>query len=74
MSCFLVHRLVASLALFVYLSPFYDSELKPLMDVLQAQEILRSKLKGGDEGFGQGGVTKKELKALLPDVAGLMAS
>ncbi|KAF9447302.1 thioredoxin family protein [Macrolepiota fuliginosa MF-IS2] len=64
----IVHRLTASLALFLRLSPFYDEQLKPLLEVLQAQEKLQGKLRRGDGWEGDGGVGKKEVRQLIEEV------
>lgn len=66
----IVHRLAASLALFLRLSPFHDEQLKPLLEVLQAQEKLQGKLRKGDGWEGDGGVGKKEVRHLIEEVAG----
>ena len=65
---FVVHRLTASLAFLIRLSPFYDTQLSPLLSVLQARAVLKSKFTKG--GCGENGVTKKDLRKLLEDVAG----
>jgi hypothetical protein len=66
-----VHRLTASLAFLIRLSPSYKSssegQLSPLLEVLQAKSILKSKLKKG--GCGENGVTKKEVRKLVEEVA-----
>lgn len=56
-----VHRLTASLALLIYLSPSYDTELGPLLEVLKVKEILKSKL-------SQGVVKKKDVRRLIEEV------
>lgn len=61
-----VHRLTASLAFLIRLSPFYEAQICPLLESLQARSILQSKLgKGGKDG----GTTKKEVKRLVEEVA-----
>lgn len=65
----IVHRLTAALALFLRLSPFYDDQLKPLLEVLQAQGTLESKLRKGDGWEGDGGVNKQEVRQLIEEVA-----
>ncbi|KAI5122453.1 hypothetical protein M0805_008764 [Coniferiporia weirii] len=64
-----VHRLAAALAFFLHLSPFYEAQLKPLLEVLQARDVLGAKLSGGPEGCGEKGISKKEVKALVEEVA-----
>ncbi|KAJ3574479.1 hypothetical protein NP233_g1745 [Leucocoprinus birnbaumii] len=66
-----VHRLTAALAFFLRLSPWYDDQLKPLLDVLQVRNTLESKLgQGDDHGWeGEGGVSKKEVRHLITEVA-----
>lgn len=65
----LVHRLTASLAFFIHLSPYYDTQLKPLLEVLQAQDVLKAKLSGGADGCGEKGVVKKDVRKLIDEVA-----
>ncbi|KAH8114642.1 DUF862-domain-containing protein [Phellopilus nigrolimitatus] len=65
-----VHRLTAALAFVLHLSPFYETQLKPLLEVLQVHDVLRAKLAGGSEGCGVKGVSKKEVKVLIEEVAG----
>lgn len=55
-----VYRLVASLACLVRLSPFYESQLQSMLEVLQAQSILKGKMELVD---------KKEVRALITEVA-----
>lgn len=64
-----VHRLTASLAFFIHLSPYLDTQLKPLLEVLQAQDVLKAKLSAGGNGCGENGVVKKEVKKLIDEVA-----
>lgn len=66
-----VHRLAASLALSLYLSPSFDSELAPLLEVLQAKEKVLAKLGGGNGGFGENGVKKEEARIMLEEVGKL---
>ena len=63
----LVHRLTASLGCLLRLSPFYETQLNPLLDVLQARQVLQSKLAAG--GCGEKGVQKTEVKKLVEEVA-----
>ncbi|THV03884.1 DUF862-domain-containing protein [Dendrothele bispora CBS 962.96] len=62
-----VHRLVASLGCLLRLSPFYESSERPLLEIVQAKEVLKSKLVGG--GCGEKGVGKKEVRKLIEEVA-----
>ncbi|KAG2145882.1 PPPDE putative peptidase domain-containing protein [Suillus clintonianus] len=62
----IVHRLTASLALLIRLSPSID-QLTPLLEVLQARTILKDKLEQG--GCGDTGVVKKEVRKLIGEVA-----
>lgn len=64
-----VHRLTASLAFFIHLSPYLDTQLKPLLEVLQAQDVLKAKLSAGGNGCGENGVVKKEVRKLIDEVA-----
>lgn len=68
LSFFLVHRLTACLAFLLRLSPAYEMQLLPLLDVLQAQDVLKRKLAKG--GCGEAGVVKKEVRKLIEEVAG----
>ena len=65
----LVHRLTAALALLLYLSPFYSTHTKSLLEALEVRDILLSKLRGGHEGFGGTGLQKTEVKKLVEEVA-----
>lgn len=58
-----VHRLTAALAFLLRLSPVYESQLVPLLEVLQARETLKSKL--GSESS----VHKPEVRKLVLEVA-----
>ena len=62
-----VHRLTASLAFLLRLSPSYKAQLVPLLEVLQGRAVLRSKLSKG--GCGENGVGKKEVRRLVEEVA-----
>ncbi|KAL5482634.1 hypothetical protein ACEPAI_9228 [Sanghuangporus weigelae] len=64
-----VHRLTASLAFLLHLSPFYDTQVKPLLEVLQAKDVLKAKQNGGSDGCGEKGVVKKEIRSLISEVA-----
>jgi desumoylating isopeptidase 1 len=62
---FLVHRLTATLAFLIRLSPNYEDQLLPLLNVLGVRETLKGKL-GGD---GKLKVRKKDIRALVEEVA-----
>ncbi|KAF5374136.1 hypothetical protein D9615_008883 [Tricholomella constricta] len=62
-----VHRLAASLAFLLRLSPAYDTQLSPLLDVLQTRAVLKRKLTKG--GCGEDGVVKKDVRKLVEEVA-----
>jgi hypothetical protein len=61
----LVHRLTATLAFLIRLSPFYQDQLVPLLSVLQVQETLKGKL-AEDRKLR---LRKKEIRALVAEVA-----
>ena len=65
----LVHRLTATLAFLIRLSPFYEDQLVPLLSVLQVGETLKGKLAED----GQLNV-RKEIKALVREVADRLCS
>lgn len=71
---FVVHRLTASLAFFIHLSPFFDTQLKTLLDVLQVRDVLKGKLSGGSSGFGENGIKKKDVRRLIEEVADVLCS
>ncbi|KAH9080432.1 DUF862-domain-containing protein [Lactarius deliciosus] len=60
-----VHRLTATLAFLIRLSPFYQDQLVTLLGVLQVQETLKGKLAED----GQLRMKKKEIRALVAEVA-----
>ncbi|KAG6872374.1 hypothetical protein C0995_010188 [Termitomyces sp. Mi166 len=62
-----VHRLTASLACLLRISPVYESQLLPLLEVLEARDVLKRKLVEG--GCGEEGVTKKDVRKLVEEVA-----
>ncbi|KAK0464417.1 PPPDE putative peptidase domain-containing protein [Desarmillaria tabescens] len=62
-----VHRLTASLACLLRVSPFYENQLVPLLEVLQARDVLKSKLEKA--GCGPDGVKKPEVRKLVEEVA-----
>jgi hypothetical protein len=57
----IAHRLLASLALSVYLSPAWDSSLQGLLEVLRAKDTLEGKAKT---------YKKKEVRKLAEEIAG----
>lgn len=66
---FLVHRLTAALAFFLRLSPQYESQIKPLLEVLQTRKLLQGKLVKGSGWNVDGGIGKKEIRKLVEEVA-----
>ncbi|KAF7767898.1 hypothetical protein Agabi119p4_7141 [Agaricus bisporus var. burnettii] len=64
-----VHRLAAALGLLIRLSPFYDEQLKPLLEILQARGTLKAKLGQGNGWEGDGGVKKREVRGLIEEIA-----
>ncbi|KAL6301955.1 DUF862-domain-containing protein [Sparassis latifolia] len=62
-----VHRLTAAVAFLLRLSPVYDTQLVPFLEVLQARDTLKSKLVKG--GCGPEGVQKKDVRKLIEEVA-----
>ncbi|KAG1743313.1 PPPDE putative peptidase domain-containing protein [Suillus paluster] len=62
----IVHRMTASLALLIRLSPSLE-QLTLLLEVLQARRILKEKLERG--GCGEAGVVKQEVRKLIGEVA-----
>jgi len=64
-----VHRLTAALAFFLRLSPQYESQLKPLLEVLQTRKLLKSKLVKGSGWNVDGGIGKKDIRKLVEEVA-----
>ncbi|KAG8955891.1 hypothetical protein FRC04_006338 [Tulasnella sp. 424] len=67
-----VHRLTASLAFIVHLSPNFSDSLGPLMEVLSAKDVLQSKLGAG--GCGEKGVTKDDIRRLVKETVQLCSS
>lgn len=59
--------MTAALAFLLRLSPFYESQLQGLLEVLQSRETLKSKLAQG--GCGESGVQKPEVRKLVVEVA-----
>ena len=66
----LIHRLTATLAFLIRLSPFYEDQLVPLLSVLQVGEMLKGKL--AEDGKLK--VRKKEIRALVGEVADRLCS
>jgi len=64
-----VHRLVASLAFVVRLSPVYELQVGPLMEVLQVKDVLKGKLVKGSGWNVDGGLAKKDVRRLVQEVA-----
>jgi len=65
-----VHRLTATLAFLIRLSPFYEDQLVPLLGVLQVGEMLKGKL--AEDGKLK--VRKKEIRALVGEVGDRLCS
>ena len=65
----LVHRLTATLAFLIRLSPFYEDQLVPLLSVLQVGETLKGKL--AEDGKLK---VRKEIRALVGEVADRLCS
>ncbi|KAF4617546.1 hypothetical protein D9613_005689 [Agrocybe pediades] len=64
-----VHRLAAALAFYLRLSPQYESQIKPLLEVLQSREVLRSKLNKGPGWNAEGGLAKKDVRKLVEEIS-----
>lgn len=68
-----VHRLTASLAFLVRLSPFYSTRILPLLKETEVRWILLRKLEldpATGNGFSKnGGITRKEVRAFVEEVA-----
>jgi hypothetical protein len=47
----------------------YESQIKPILEVLQARKSLKSKLVKGSGWNVDGGVGKKEVRKLVEEVA-----
>lgn len=65
-----MHRLTATLAFLIRLSPFYQDQLAPLLGVLQVSETLMGKL--AEDGKLK--VRKKDIRALVMEVADRLCS
>ncbi|KAI0345887.1 DUF862-domain-containing protein [Trametopsis cervina] len=63
----IVHRLVACLAFLLRFSPVHETQVKPLLDVLQAKDTVKSKL--DSKGFSPEGVKGPALRKLITEVA-----
>ncbi|KAH8104592.1 DUF862-domain-containing protein [Cristinia sonorae] len=63
----IVHRLTASLAFLLRFSPVHETQIAPLLDVLQAKNTLRAKLEKG--GCGEEGVRNPEVRNLIQQVS-----
>lgn len=59
--------MTGTLGFFLKYSPVYNSQLKPLLDVLQAKETLRSKLAQG--GCGPDGIQSPAIVKFVDQVA-----
>jgi hypothetical protein len=66
----LVHRLTATLAFLIQLSPFYEEQVVPLLSFLQVGETLKGKL--ADDGNVK--ARKKEIRVLMGEVADQLCS
>jgi hypothetical protein len=60
----LVHRLTATLAFLIRLSPLYEDQLVPLLNVLRVGETSKGKL--AEDGKLK---VRKEIRALVGEVA-----
>jgi len=57
------------LAFFLRLSPHYESQVQPLLEVLQSRSVLKSKLAKGSGWNVEGGIRKKDVRKLIEEVA-----
>ncbi|TFK24385.1 thioredoxin family protein [Coprinopsis marcescibilis] len=64
-----VHRLAASLAFLIRLSPVHDVQLVPLLEVLQAKQVLKSKLAKGTGWTADGGIAKQDIRKLVGEIS-----
>ncbi|EAU88372.1 thioredoxin family protein [Coprinopsis cinerea okayama7 len=69
-----VHRLVACLAFLIRLSPVHDTQLGPLLEVLQAKEVVRAKLVKGEGWNTDGGLAKKDVRKLVEELTNKLLS
>lgn len=60
---------MAALAFFLRLSPNYETQIQPLLEILQTREILKGKLAKGSGWDKDGGLAKKEVRRLVEEVA-----
>jgi hypothetical protein len=51
------------------LSPNYETQIQPLLEILQTREILKGKLAKGSGWDKDGGLAKKEVRRLVEEVA-----
>ncbi|CAA7269061.1 unnamed protein product [Cyclocybe aegerita] len=65
----IVYRLTAALAFFLRLSPHYETAIRPLLEVLQTKDVLKSKLTKGSGWAAEGGLAKKDVRKLVDEVA-----
>ena len=61
---------MASLGCLLRRSPFYDTQLLPLLEASHAKEILKAKLRPGE--CGEKGIEKKDVKRLVDEVADML--
>ena len=64
---FSVRRLTSALAFLLHLSPIYDTELAPLMETLNSQDLLMQKIVNGVGGVVWG--NDSEVRLLVEEVA-----
>jgi hypothetical protein len=57
------------LAFFLRLSPHYESQVRPLLEVLQSRSVLKNKLVKGSGWNVEGGIGKKDVRKLIEEVA-----
>ena len=69
-----MHRLTAALAFFLRLSPHYESQLKPLLEALQSNDMLRGKLNKGEGWNLEGGIKNKDIRKLIDEVSTKLCS
>lgn len=69
-----MYRLTAALGLFLWLSPHYEVQLGPLLEVLRARDVLRGKLGTKKGGETRGGLVlgRKEVRKLVEEVSGVL--
>lgn len=49
--------------------PGYETQVKPLLEVLQSRDILKRKLTKGEGWDAEGGISKKDARKLVNEVA-----